>query len=260
MILLIALTLFVLVIFIFIKSIIKKDRGHKEPLGALFTAMGFGFLAVILAFILDDLFVPKAIEEGLNAGKNIEMSFNLLQASLMIAVVEEGVKAIPLALFIFKRKYFDELTDGVIYFGITALTFGMIENIGYGLSYGIGTGIFRIIFLPYLHAGFTILFGISLAYKKVLNKSWLVVVAGFASAVLVHTIYDFFAFAGGLGMLVVLIITVGLNLMLFILFKKAQKGDEARGQSAIGINKFCKQCGKSNPKQLLYCSFCGKLT
>lgn len=260
MFLLIALTLFVLVIFLFIKFIIKKDRGHKEPLGALFIAMGFGFLAVILAFFLEDLFIPQAIEEGLNAGKNIEMGFNLLQASLMIGIVEEGVKAIPLALFIFKRKYFDELTDGVIYFGITALTFGMIENIAYGLSYGIGTGIFRIIFLPYLHAGFTILFGISLAYKKVLNKSWLVVIAGFASAVLVHAIYDYFAFTGGLGMLVVLIITVGLNIMLFVLFKKAQKGDEARGQSSLGANNFCQFCGKPNPKNMLYCSFCGKRT
>jgi RsiW-degrading membrane proteinase PrsW (M82 family) len=255
-----ALQLFALAVYLFIHFIIKKDKGHKEPIGALFVAMGFGILAVVIVIVLNEFLVPKTLTEYIATGKNAEVSVKLLLTVLTIGVVEEGAKCLPLALFIYKRKYFDELTDGVIYFGITALTFGIIEDIIYALSYGGGTGIFRILFSPYLHAGFTILFGICLAYRKVLNKSWLFVLTGFVAAVWAHALYDFFALMGGVGLIMTLLITLTLNILLFVVFKKAQSGDEARGQSSLGANKFCQFCGKPNSDRTLFCSFCGRRT
>lgn len=258
---LISLLLFALAVFLFIYFIVKKDRGRREPIGALFIAMGFGFLALILAGFLNEIFVPKEFSE-IAKNSEIKMSWQQLMVSAMtVGVIEETVKCLPLALFIYKKKYFNELTDGIIYFGIAALTFGVIEDISYALMFGVGTGLVRIIFFPYLHVGFTILFGVALAYRKVLNKSWLLVVGGFLSAIIAHGLFDFFTSSGSLvGVLLVLLMTIFFNAMLFVLFKKTQKGDELLGQSAIGANKFCKNCGKPNPKQLLYCSYCGKVS
>ena len=258
---LIALALFAVFVTLFIIFIIRKDRGHREPTGALFGALGFGVLAIIGAMIVE-LFVPQI--QVLGDAKTHHVIAPLSQiivGSLCVGLIEESFKSLPLALFIYKRRYFDELTDGIIYFGITAMTFGIIEDVFYTIDGGGGVGILRIIMSPYVHAGFAVLFGLALAYHKVLRKSWWLVALGFIGSVLVHALYDTMAFSGTLlGMLGVLILATILNVLVFYLFRKAQRGDEARGESTIGDNRFCRHCGKPNPGQLLYCSYCGKLS
>lgn len=258
---LIAFVLFALIVTLFIIFIIKRDRGHREPIGALFIAMGFGVLAVVIAAVAEHFLLPKSFTETIRAtsGQVVPWS-GLVFGTLMIGLIEEGAKCIPLALFIYKKRYFDELTDGIIYFGITALTFGILENMVYTSSFGGAVGVTRALFMPYLHAGFTVLFGVALAYRKVLKKSWWLVIAGFSTAILAHAAYDFMVMSRSLwGVLFVFLISIFLNIMLFVLFWKAQKGDEARGQSTIGANKFCKHCGKPNPKHNLHCEYCGKV-
>lgn len=258
---LISFLLFAAAVFLFINFIVKKDRGNKEPITALFIAMGFGFLALLIATLGNPLLVPKEFMESIN-NKDAVLSFSkILSGSLAVGLVEESAKCIPLAVFIYRKKYFNELTDGIIYFGIVALTFGVVEDFLYALEFGAGTGILRIIVSPYLHAGFTIFFGVALAYRKVLKKSWLVVILGYLMAVLSHGLYDFMAVggAGVFGALGVFALSIALNIMLFVLFAKSQKIDESLGKSSIGANKFCKYCGKPNLKRLLHCTFCGKV-
>jgi RsiW-degrading membrane proteinase PrsW (M82 family) len=259
---LIFLALIVTLVYLFIKFIVKRDHGHREPLHAYFIAVGFGFVAVFLAGFLNETFVSENIFNSIANKSTFYINApELMLGALTIGVIEESLKCIPFAIFIYSRKYFDELTDGAIYFGIVALTFGVIEHITYAMMLGSGTGITRAIFAPYLHAGFTIFFGMALAYKKILNKSWWLVFFGYSSAVMLHAIYDYFAFSlGFVGTTVVFMLTIFLNIFLFVLFRKAQSDDEKRGQSAIGINKFCRHCGRPNPKKLLYCSHCGKLS
>ena len=185
-----------------------------------------------------------------------------LQNVFLIGLIEEGAKCIPLALVLYARRYFDELTDGVIYFGIAALTFSVIEDIGYALAFGGGTGVIRLILSPYVHLGFTILFGIALAYRKVLRKSWLYVLLGFAAAVMTHALFDLCAMGvlGGWGILGMFVLAIVLDVSLFVWFGRMQKRDEREGRSAVGIHKFCRHCGKPNPRQTLYCAYCGQLS
>ncbi len=258
----IALLLFALAVYLFILFIVKRDRGNREPIEALFIAMGFGLAAVIAAFFLNHFLLPGDIDAIADPTSNQQFSsLYILMISLGVGLIEETVKIVPLALFIYKKRYFNELTDGIIYFGIAALTFGIVEDISYMLNFGGGVGIFRILLSPYLHATFTILFGLALAYKKVLNKSWWLVFAGYLSAIVVHGLYDFFIFSRSpAGTILSLVIALFSSVVLFVLFRKAQIDDEKSGQSTKGINKFCRHCGKPNPKRLLYCSFCGKLS
>jgi RsiW-degrading membrane proteinase PrsW (M82 family) len=257
---LIAFILFGVVIYLFILLIIKRDRGSKEPTGALMAAVGFGFLALAIAGVLNSILLPKEVMEGIGQEslKNVPTS-TLFWSAMTVGLIEEAVKCLPLAFFIYKKRYFNELTDGVIYFGIVGLTFGIIEDIFYTIEFGGAVGLARVISAPYLHAGFTILFGICLIQRKLLKRSWLFVAGGFLLAVLAHGFYDFAAFSGTvLGMLFVILTALSLSLLIFAVFRHAQKIDELHGKSAVGINKFCRNCGRPNPERLLYCRFCGK--
>lgn len=258
----VALLAFALIVYLFILFIVKADRGSKEPIGALFAAMGFGILAVIAASILNDIFVPTEVLDQIGSQDAGSVSNGtLLGAALTVGVIEESVKALPIAFFLYKKRYFNELTDGIIYFGIVGLTFGVIEDFSYSLDFGGGVGIMRVITSPYLHAGFCAIFGMYFVQKKLLQKSWLIVLFGYLAAILAHAIFDFAAFtAGPVSIIVLLIITVAVNTLLFVFFKKAKRLDEARGMSAIGTNLFCRNCGKANPDRYLYCLWCGKRT
>jgi len=258
---LLALIGFAVVVYLFIYFIIKRDRGHKEPPGALWAAFGFGILSIVLAMIFNGIFIPEEVGGTDELANAVYPTGSLLFYGLSIGLIEETAKAIPLALFLYKKRYFDELTDGIIYFGIVGITFGIVEDLLYSLQYGGGVGIFRILISPYLHVGFTILFGTCLIYKKYFNKSWLIPLAGLLLAIVFHGLYDFFLFTQNpIAIVGSLVITVGLNVAVFVLFRKMQKIDEKHGKSATGINKFCRSCGRPNPKRFLYCPFCGKHT
>lgn len=258
----VALLAFAITVYLFILFIVKADRGSKEPIGALFGAMGFGILAVIAAGTLNEMFVPREVMEQLGSEDAGNVSnATLLKAALIVGVIEESVKAIPLAVFIYKKRYFNELTDGIIYFGIVGLTFGIIEDFSYSLMYGGEVGLLRILFSPYLHAGFCAIFGMYFVQKKLLKKPWTLVLIGYLIAVLAHAIFDFAAFTGGpISVLVLLVITIAVNVSLFVFFKKAKRLDEARGMSAVGTNRFCRNCGRPNQERYLYCLWCGKRT
>lgn len=255
----ISLALFALAIYLFILFIVKRDKGQKEPTSALFAAMGFGFLALVGAMVLNEVLLPtEIIDKVAEGGVGNESVAKLFLVAIGVGIIEESVKVLPFSFFVYKKRYFNELTDGIIYFGIIGLTFGIVEDIFYSLEFGGGVGVLRILISPYLHASFCILFGWTLIQKKLLNKSWWLVLGGFIAAVTAHGLFDFFAFLGGWWLLVVLVITIALNILLFVLFRRAQITDAAYGKSAVGINKFCRHCGKPNPEQLLYCSYCGK--
>ncbi len=239
---------------------VTNDRGAKEPKKALRLACIMGVVATVFAGILNDLFIPASVvsyleDDGILAPSNA----TLLTSALTVGIIEESLKFLPLAFLIYRKPYFNETTDGIIYFGLCGMWFGVVESIGYALVFGPEVGFMRLLVTPFLHAGFSALAGWGLAMHKV-HKTTLLVPAGlFASAIIGHGLYDFFAFTqtttGGLIVLGMAIVT---NMAVFVLFKKARASDERLGISAIGINKFCRNCGKPNPSLNLYCVNCGK--
>lgn len=261
MVTLFALLLFFVATVLFLHFTVGKDRGHREPKSALYIAAGFGLLALVIAGLGEAFLVSAEVQKAGSTSKQVLLpASELLKAAITIGVIEELAKTVPLALFIYRKRYFDELTDGVIYFGIAALTFAIIENLFYSIGFGSGIGIARIVIGAYVHVGFTILFGVALAYRKVLKRSIWFVLASLVLAIAAHALYDFFAFSESVaGVLGLLLLSTVLNVYVFVLFRRAQRQDEALGHSTKGENKFCRHCGAPNPERLLYCSRCGKL-
>ncbi|MFC0008094.1 PrsW family intramembrane metalloprotease [Micromonospora siamensis] len=103
-----------------------------------------------------------------------------LTAVLVAPFIEELTKALgPILLLIFRRREFSGITDGLVYCGLSAIGFAMVENIlylgGYGYrvgveEYGPATGvrqviaifIVRILLFGFAHPLFTSMTGVGL--------------------------------------------------------------------------------------------------
>jgi len=255
MFLLVPIVVFVGLAVFLTRYFLAHDRGEREPIGALWLAFGLGFVSMVPAVILESLLVSSRYA----GGKPQHADGGLLVAVLTVGAVEEICKFAPAALFLFKKRYFNEHTDGIIYFALAGLGFGLPENILYTMVYGTGTGVTRLIFTPFFHAAITGMVGYFLVKVKLDRRPAWTVGAALAAAVVLHGLYDFGAFVTeGVYMVLSMMITLGMTAALFVLFMRAGELDRAVGLSTVGHNSFCRSCGFPNPKHNLYCQHCGQ--
>jgi len=233
--------------------LIAHDRGQKEPVGALWLAVGFGFAGAIVA-ALAEVFLLN--DKNLRPDVALPLVFG---TALGVGVIEEVSKFLPLALFIFKKPYFNEHTDGVVYFALAGMGFGLPENLLYTLEFGSQAGVGRILLTPFFHAATTALVGYFLARRKLAHQSLIGIWPMLLAAAVLHGIYDFGLSTGSAAYgAVAVLITFGLSAALFMLYLQATERDEDQGLSVVGVNNFCRSCGTPNPKHNLYCTQCGK--
>ncbi|MFI5270837.1 MAG: PrsW family intramembrane metalloprotease [Candidatus Saccharimonadales bacterium] len=233
--------------------LLSHDRGPKEPVVALWFAFGIGAAGAVLAYLIE----TRLIKAGsLSSGSSFSSLFGI---TMLIALIEESCKFIPLALFLYKKSYFNEHTDGIIYFAIAGLGFGIPENIIYTILGGSQTGLIRLLLTSLFHASTTAVIGYFLAKQKVEKKPLWIVVAAFFAIVIVHGLYDF-GLLSGINFLALLsiVITFSLTVALFVLFSRATKLDQKLGLSYIPGNNFCRNCGAANTRHSFYCAQCHK--
>ncbi len=184
------------------------DRYEKEPLILLGAAFFWGaIVAAGGAFVINTIF-GLGIYAVTGSGDVADQA----TASLVAPFVEEGLKGLAvLIVFLFFRKEFDSILDGIIYAGITALGFAATENVlyiyGQGYVDGGWDGLWQLVFVRDLvvawqHPFFTAFTGIGLAVAR-LNKNMLVKIVavpmGYAFAVFAHAFHNSFgSLVGGL--------------------------------------------------------------
>lgn len=184
------------------------DRYDPEPAWALGGAFAWGALfAVIISFFVNTIFSSVAMTiVGGPAG-------DALGAIVSAPIIEEATKGLGVLLaFIFLRKEFDDIVDGIVYAGVIALGFATVENVlYYGRQFaenGVGPGLIVILFLrgvlsPFSHALFTSMTGIGCGiaretHNKALKYSMPIV--GYILAVFLHALWNGAAvFVGGIG-------------------------------------------------------------
>lgn len=226
---------------------LRSDKGPKEPRAALATAAGFGVVAIVVS-VWAESYLPDPTSVAISIA-------SLLAISMMIGLIEETSKFSFLALFIKKKPYFNEHTDGIIYFGIAGLAFGLIENFAYAFLYqdklgGDLTGFFRLGILLFFHAAATGIVGYYFAKSKLQRQGRLKPLLALSAMIFIHGVYDFLFFfilfaqqsttlqpehakvlaglalAGGLG------ISALLNISLFLYYRRAQVWDDRRSKQA----------------------------
>ena len=167
-----------------------KDKYNREPLGLMLLSFFLGMLAIIPAIIIQ-LALTKPANQLMGEG----VMYTAVFAFLIVALSEEGSKFLALRFMPYRRKAFDDPFDGIIYAVMVSMGFATLENIGYVLQNGLGTGILRMFLSVPAHATFAVLMGyhIGLAKFDTANRRTHMLLAIFWP-VLFHGTFDFFLF------------------------------------------------------------------
>ncbi|MGP3926087.1 PrsW family intramembrane metalloprotease [Streptomyces sp. 8N616] len=197
-------------------------RVEPEPWRNLAFAFAWGACAATLVAIIANGFATEWIATRVETDSATEAE--TWGATVIAPVVEESAKgAALLLLFVFRRRDFDGIVDGVVIAGITATGFAFTENILYlGNAFGedqalgssgiqsvtAATFFIRIVMSPFAHPLFTALTGIgfgvaALAAPRQRARRVLVPLAGLLTAIVLHAVWNGSTSLGGYGFIAV---------------------------------------------------------
>lgn len=148
------------------------DRYEKEPLHLLIVSFVWGAApALVLALFTEDRIYPLSQEL---VGPNAPIT-------IIAPVVEELLKALVLiALFIFARREFNGVLDGIIYGALVGFGFAMSENVRYFMDHPdqiVLLWLLRAVGFGFNHAFFTSIVGIALGMVRYERRRWMGYVA-----------------------------------------------------------------------------------
>ena len=163
------------------------DKHEKEGAIPLLITFGLGILSGLPAIGIQML----AAKTGLDSSANFV--FLLIYVFIVVAFSEELVKIVMLMAYPYPRPFFNEPMDGIVYSMMVGMGFAVIENLIYAYNYGIDTVLVRAFTAVPAHAIFAVFMGyfVGLAKFHPTNK-WKLIGFGFALAVFIHGLYDFF--------------------------------------------------------------------
>ncbi|MCN9243212.1 PrsW family intramembrane metalloprotease [Streptomyces sp. RY43-2] len=192
------------------------DRVEPGPWRNLVFAFAWGACAAALIAIVANSFATRWIATSTADPSNADT----LGATVIAPVVEESAKAAAVLLvFLFRRRDFTGIVDGVVIAGVTATGFAFTENILYlGTAFGTdqlsgGRGLasvtaatffVRVVMSPFAHPLFTVLTGIgvgiaALSSERHRVRRILVPLAGLLLAMSMHSLWNGSASFGQFG-------------------------------------------------------------
>lgn len=181
------------------------DRWEAEPVRLQVLAFLWGaVVAVVGAYFLNTL--------SLLVLARADWTDPLATGAVYVApVVEETLKGLGIVLiYVFRKREFDGIIDGVVYAGLIGAGFAFTENILYlGQAYTSGgpdalsaTFVVRGLMGPFGHPLFTACIGIGLGIAVVSRHRGVrlgAILAGWVAAILLHGIWNLSALAGNNG-------------------------------------------------------------
>ena len=164
----------------------RMDRNEPESLRNVMLAMVIGAMSIIPAIIIQLAFeaVPLFTFPGLTG--------RFYESFLLVAPSEELVKFFFIYLFIRKKPFYNNIYDGIVYYGAGTLGFALFENIFYVFDYGFSTGVLRAFTSIPIHAfcGIIIGYHVGLARFSSQLKSKRLIFSGLFLAYLTHALYN----------------------------------------------------------------------
>lgn len=202
-----------------------KDKYEREPLEWLVMAFVLGCVSISFAFVIE-LFFKEII------AFDIKENFLLLFVFSfgVVALTEESCKFAFLRIFFYKKKFFSEPINGIVYSVMLSLGFAFAESVLYLLASEniVTTAIVRSFTAVPAHFVFAVFMGhfMGMARFTFAKRRTLLVFTGFILAVFAHGLYDFFLLAHWMpfafNSISFLVLIVGIIISLFLI-KKSQK-------------------------------------
>lgn len=187
------------------------DRYEKEPLNLLVVTFVWGAIPALLIALVAELAVGARAVDLLGPGSD---------TTIVAPVIEELLKALVLiGIFLFVRREFNGVLDGIIYGALVGFGFAMSENILYFIRYHdqlVTVWLLRAVLFGLNHAFFTSIVGIALGLVRYERRRWVGYVAvpvALWLAMLLHGLHNTSALLGPLGLCLAWIVNSGGVLM-----------------------------------------------
>lgn len=185
--------------FLFAGFVYWLDHYEKEPRQLLGGAFVWGAVIAAGAAFLINTFIGA----GIFVFTGSEAIAEWTTGSIVAPVVEEILKGTAVLLvFLFFKREFDSILDGIVYAAITALGFAATENTYYIYTFGYlengfaglwNLAFIRIILVGWQHPFYTAFFGIGLALARMNRSTSLKILyplAGLAVSMLLHGFHN----------------------------------------------------------------------
>src|SRR3954454_13640349 len=210
----------------------RLDRYEREPLQLLAVTFIWGAVPALVLAALAEVGIGTVAGNRLPPG---------LDASLVAPLIEEPAKALALVgVFLFARRQFNGLLDGIIYGALVGFGFAMTENMLYFLDNQNGLAVvwaLRTVVFGFNHAFFTSIVGIALGLIRFDRRRWLgyiVFPAALALAMLLHGIHNAAVQVGVVGLCVAWIVDSGGVMIVLIVAILAQRRERRLIQTQLG--------------------------
>ena len=165
----------------------RKDTQKPEPKGMILIAFILGIISIVPAVFIELLL--GEYEKSLSPWTAITF-----KSFVVAAGAEEGIKLLFVILFLYNRKAFDEVTDGIIYTVTLSLGFACLENVLYSID-NLTIAFYRAFTAVPAHAIFSGIMGFYVGLSKIKpeQKGFLFLKA-FLIGVFLHGLYDLIVF------------------------------------------------------------------
>ena len=269
------------------------DRYEKEPR----VLLGVVFIWGAVVAVIGALVLQLVLSQGVLVLTGSSAAEEIASSSLFAPVTEEVFKGLAVFLvFLFFRREFDSVLDGIVYAAITALGFAATEDALYyfgafmnGGMGGLGTLFFlRFIIFGWQHAFFTSFTGIGLAVARLSRGVGVRIFApilGLALAIFAHSLHNtLLEFVSGLGGLTLAAVVAWSGWMLMFIFivwlifrEKSWLSEQLKEEVSLGVitlNQYQSACSLFGQTQMRlraagssryrntarFCQLCGELS
>jgi RsiW-degrading membrane proteinase PrsW (M82 family) len=258
----------------FLLYIRRMDKYEPEPWGLMGRAFFAGCLAVLPALVIETMLGRYKVEGSLGV---------LWTAFVVAALVEESCKGGLAFAFMWRRPEFNEVMDGIVYFGVAHMGFAVMENLGYIFLRSRGNIVLALInafgrattAVPlHIISGMIMGYHVGMArYSRTKLERLSHFLRALLIPILLHGIYDWAAFEGELkiqdsatllrtGFGTALLYAAVVLLWLFLLprVRAAQEASPFRPHDRDSLpvaTTNCARCGGTYPMGAHFCHQCG---
>ena len=200
---------------------LDNEKESLKLLGKLlFSGVLSCFLVLIISIILMNIIPIFTMDPTTMNFKDI-----LIYSFICVSLIEEGCKLFFLYISSYNHKEFDYTFDMIVYSVFVSLGFAFFENILYISNGGLLTGISRAFTAVPAHASYGVFMGIFLSKAKCYEvknpmKSKKYKILSLLVPLIIHGIYDVFAFKDESQMLITFIIFLFASTITFLQKKK----------------------------------------
>lgn len=201
--------------------IYRIDKYEREKFFPLTLAFLLGMLITLPIMEAQKWFFTMGWEQSASLFPALFVSF------ILVSLPEETVKFLALLFCSAHKRHFNEPLDGIVYSVMISMGFATLENIYYALEFGMPTTALRALTAVPAHAVFAAMMGYYVGKATFqTQKKRPLLLKGWAVAITVHGIYDFFIIQEIYDALALLAI-VTLTISLFFAFRLIREGQEA---------------------------------